>query len=116
MDWRALTRLRGRSAAADEAPELDHLQVAGARASTPAQRVEWVRGALRWIEKDFGSRAAPGGIARAHTRLRFLLQTVDRDTDGGRALRAVLTGLLADINLEQLTAVATAADYDGVRT
>ena len=99
-----LARLRRRPDVRAEAPELDQLLAAALRAANSQQRVEWTRSALRWIEKDLSEPGDSEGIARAHTRLRFLLQMVDRETDGGRAVRGVLSGLLAEIDLEQLTA------------
>ncbi len=104
MDWRRLVRLRRRPDVRAEAPELDQLLAAALRASNAIQHVAWTRSALRWIEKDLKAPGDSDGIARAHARLRFLLQMVDRATDGGRAVRGVLSGLLAEIDFEQLTA------------
>ncbi len=99
-----------------EAPELDQLLAAAMRARDAIDRVEWVRAALRWIEKDLADAADSEGIARAHTRMRFLLQVSERDTDGGRAVRAALTGLLNDLDLEQLMAVGAIPRRAGFMT
>src|SRR5512134_3453619 len=104
MEWRLFRRLSRRPDVDSEAPELDQLLAAAMRARDAIDRVEWVRAALRWIEKDLADTADSEGTARAHTRMRFLLQVSERDTDGGRAVRAALTGLLNDLDLEQLMA------------
>jgi site-specific recombinase len=90
---------------AAEAPELDQLIAAAIRAGSYIERIEWTRSALRWIEKDIGTEATDPGIARAHARVRFLLQVTERETDGGRAVRDVLSELAEDLDLEQFSSV-----------
>ena len=116
MEWRIFRRLSRRPAVETEAPELDQLLAAAMRARNAIDRVEWVRAALRWIEKDLDDAADSEGIARAHTRMRFLLQVSERDTDGGRAVRAALTGLLDDLDLEQLMGVGAIPRRAGFMT
>jgi site-specific recombinase len=93
---------RRKADVATETPELDQLIAAAIGARNYIDRIEWVRSALRWIEKDIGDDLADADIGRAHTRVRFLLQVTERETDGGRAVRAALSNLLADIDLEQI--------------
>jgi site-specific recombinase len=90
---------------AAETPELDQLIAAAIRADSYIERIEWTRSALRWIEKDIGLEATDPGIARAHARVRFLLQVTERETDGGRAVRNVLSRLAEDLDLEQFSSV-----------
>ena len=90
---------------AAETPELDQLIAAAIRAGSYIERIEWTRSALRWIEKDIGTEATDPGIARAHARVRFLLQVTERETDGGRAVRDVLSKLAEDLDLEQFSSV-----------
>jgi len=86
---------------AAETPELDQLIAAAIRARSTIERIEWTRSALRWIEKDLGAEVTDAALARAHTRVRFLLQVSERDTDGGRAVREVFSRLAEDLDLEQ---------------
>ena len=69
---RLFSRLRRRGRNEDEAPELDRLLAQAAEAKTFADRVEWLRGAIRWIEKDLEEPDDTAGISRAHARVRFL--------------------------------------------
>ena len=101
---RLLSRLRRRGSIEEEAPELDRLLARAAEGSGYATRVEWVRDAIRWIEKDLASRDYSAGIGRAHARVRFLLQLAERQTAAGEHLRGVLAGLLNDTDVEQMVA------------
>jgi site-specific recombinase len=94
-----------RADVATETPELDQLIAAAIRARNTIDRIEWTRSALRWIEKDIRDDLSDADIGRAHTRVRFLLQVAERDTDGGRAVREVLATLLEDLDLEQIASV-----------
>jgi site-specific recombinase len=85
-----------------EAPELDALLAQAARAKSHADRVDWLRAALRWLGQDIHTAGDQPGLARAHARVRFLLQLVARGTDAGSAVRRLLSGLLAELDLEQL--------------
>ncbi|MCU0768520.1 MAG: site-specific recombinase [Burkholderiaceae bacterium] len=114
MFGRWFRRRRGDVSAAS--PELDQLLAAALRAAAPTERIEWLRSALRWIEQDIDDVADSDGIARAHTRVRFLLQVADRDSDGGRAVRATLAGLVDDLDLEQMTAVGAIPRRAGFMT
>jgi site-specific recombinase len=116
MGWRIFRRFARRPDVQTEAPELDQLLAAAMRARNAIDRADWVRAALRWIEKDLADAADSEGIARAHTRMRFLLQVSERETDGGRAVSAALTGLLDDLDLEQLTAVGAIPRRAGFMT
>ena len=86
----------------EEAPVLDALLAQASRAANYADRVEWVRDALRWIGQDIGDPRDEAGIARAHTRVRFLLQLAVRGTPAGQAVRQLLARLLVEVDLEQL--------------
>jgi site-specific recombinase len=101
---RQLVRLRRRGSIEEEAPELDRLLARAAAARGYAMRVEWVRDAVRWIEKDLSSPDDSADIARAHARVRFLLQLAERQTAAGDHLSGVLAGLLSDTDVEQLVA------------
>jgi len=87
------------------APELDQLIASAIRAGNYIERIEWIRSAMRWIEKDLVATVDDAGIASAHTRVRFLLQIAERESDGGHAVREVLSKLTEDLDLEQLAAV-----------
>lgn len=113
---RLLRPLRRRSADGEASPELDRLLAGAMAAKDYPARVEWLRGALRWIEKDLRGPDDAEGIARAHTRLRFLLQVGERDSDGGRAVRATLDALLADLDIEHLIAVGAIPRRAGFAT
>ncbi len=95
-----------RSAASieSEAPELDALVRAATTIKNDRDRVEWLRGALRWIEKDLRGPDDEEGIGRALARVRFLVQLVERGTDAGAAVRSVLTGVMKALDVEELTA------------
>ncbi|MGH6623742.1 MAG: site-specific recombinase [Burkholderiaceae bacterium] len=95
---------RGAKEIEAEAPELDALLRRESVITAFSDRVEWLRDALRWIEKDLAAPDDEQGIARAHARVRFLLQLVERRTDAGTRLQASLAGILADIDVEQLAA------------
>jgi site-specific recombinase len=97
--WLPWTRRRPVDA---EAPVLDALLAQAARAASYADRVQWVRDALRWIGQDMRGAHDGTGIARAHARVRFLLQLAARGTTAGTAARRLLSQLLADLDLEQL--------------
>jgi site-specific recombinase len=86
----------------EEAPVLDALLMKASRAENYAERVEWVREALRWIGKDIGDPRDEAGIARAHARVRFLLQLAARGTATGQAVGRLLARLLGEVDLEQL--------------
>ena len=85
----------------EEAPVLDALLMKATRAATYAERVEWVREALRWIGQDIGDPHDEAGIARAHARVRFLLQLAARGTAAGQAVGRLLAQLLREVDLEQ---------------
>ena len=87
----------------EEAPVLDALLARASRATGYAERVEWVREALLWIGQDIGDPGDEAGIARAHARVRFLLQLAARGTSAGQAVGQLLARLLGDVDLEQLT-------------
>jgi site-specific recombinase len=95
---------RGAKAIESEAPELDALLRRESAITGFSDRVEWLRDALRWIEKDLAAPDDEQGIARSHARVRFLLQLVERRTDAGARLQASLAGLLADVDVEQMAA------------
>jgi hypothetical protein len=76
-DWFGRGRRRPVEA---EAPVLDALLARAARAGSYADRVDWVRDALRWIGQDVNDARDEAGIARAHARVRFLLQLAARGT------------------------------------
>ena len=86
----------------EEAPVLDALLAKASLAATYAERVEWVREALRWIGQDIGDPRDDAGIARAHARVRFLLQLSTRGTAAGQAVGRLLARLLGEVDLEQL--------------
>jgi site-specific recombinase len=90
----------------EEAPVLDALLARASRATGYAERVEWVREALLWIGQDIGDPGDETGIARAHARVRFLLQLAARGTSAGLAVGQLLARLLGDVDLEQLTSNA----------
>jgi site-specific recombinase len=85
-----------------EAPVLDALMAQAGRASSYADRVQWVRDALRWIGQDVAGQNDEAGIARAHARVRFLLQLAVRGTPSGQAVRQALAQLPMEIDIEQL--------------
>jgi site-specific recombinase len=90
----------------DEAPVLDALLAKASRAASYAERVEWVREALLWIGQDIGHPGDDAGIARAHARVRFLLQLAARGTTAGQAVGRLLAQLLGEVDLEQLASDA----------
>jgi site-specific recombinase len=90
----------------EEAPVLDALLAKASRAASYAERVEWVRGALLWIGQDIGNAGDEAGIARAHARVRFLLQLATRGTTAGHAVGRLLAQLLSEVDLEQLATSA----------
>lgn len=113
---RLLRRLRRRSDDGAASPEFDRLLADAMAARDYPARVEWLRSALRWIEKDLRGPDDADGLARAQTRLRFLLQVGERDSDGGRAVRATLDALLADLDIEHLMAVGAIPRRAGFTT
>jgi len=98
-DWFGWGRRRPVEA---EAPVLDALLARAARAGSYADRVDWVRDALRWIGQDVNDARDEAGIARAHARVRFLLQLAARGTPAGQAVRQLLAQLLMEIDIEQI--------------
>jgi hypothetical protein len=101
MSLRALFPWRHRRPVDEEAPVLDALLAQAARAAGYADRVEWVRDALRWIGQDIEHPSDEAGIARAHARVRFLLQLAARGTSAGLAVRHLLAQLMAEVDLAQ---------------
>lgn len=99
---RLLARLRRRPGIDEEAPELDRLLARAAEARTYPARIEWVRDAIRWIEKDVAAAGDSAGVARAHARVRFLLQLAERQTTAGDNVRGVLAGLLNETDVEHM--------------
>jgi site-specific recombinase len=85
----------------EEAPVLDALLAQALRAGNYADRVDWVRDALRWIGQDIGNPRDAAGIGRAHARVRFLLQLAARGTPAGQAVGQLLARLLVEVDLEQ---------------
>ncbi|MGZ8272407.1 MAG: hypothetical protein ACXWUM_00740, partial [Burkholderiaceae bacterium] len=102
MSSRAWFRWGRRRPVEEEAPVLDALLTRASRAASYAERVEWVREALLWIGQDIRSPGDEAGIARAHARVRFLLQLAARGTTAGQAVGQLLAQLLWDVDLEQL--------------
>lgn len=102
MTLRAWLRWGRRRPVEAEAPELDALMARAAHAANYADRVEWVRDALRWIGQDVLGAADEAGIARAHARVRFLLQLTRRGTPAGQAVAQLLARLLAELDVEHL--------------
>ncbi len=86
----------------EEAPVLDALLAQAARAGSYADRVDWLRDALRWIGQDIADARDEAGIGRAHARVRFLLQLSARGTPAGQAVRQLLAQLLMEIDIEQI--------------
>lgn len=95
---------RGAADIEAEAPELDALLRRQAATRSFSDLVDCLRDALRWIEKDLRTADDEQGIARAHARVRFLLQLAERQTDAGAHLHGTLAGLLDDLDVEQLAA------------
>jgi len=102
MNLPSWLRWRRRRPVEDEAPVLDALLARAGRAASYGDRVEWVRDALRWIGQDIADPHDEAGIARAHARVRFLLQLAARGTGAGDAVHALLAQLLVDIDVEQM--------------
>jgi site-specific recombinase len=86
----------------EEAPVLDALLAQAARAGSYADRVDWVRDALRWIGQDIADARDESGIGRAHARVRFLLQLAARGTPAGQTVRQLLAQLLMEVDIEQI--------------
>src|SRR5512137_1625558 len=106
MPLRSWLRWGGRRPVDEESPVLDALLARASRASSYAERVEWVREALLWIGQDIRSPADEAGIARAHARVRFLLQLAARGTAAGQAVGRLLAQLLGEVDLAQLASSA----------
>ena len=102
MPRRSWFRWGRRRPVEEEAPVLDALLAKAGRASSSADRVEWVRDALRWISQDIAAPTDEAGIGRAHARVRFLLQLTARGTAAGEAVHALLAQLLLDVDIEQI--------------
>ena len=81
---------------------LDALLAQAARAGSYADRVDWVRDALRWIGQDIADARDEAGIGRAHARVRFLLQLAARGTPAGQTVRQLLAQLLLEVDIEQI--------------
>ncbi|HET9023898.1 MAG TPA: hypothetical protein VFN64_04960 [Burkholderiaceae bacterium] len=102
MSPRSWLRWGRRRPVEEEAPVLDALLAQAGRATSYADRVDWVRDALRWIGRDIAHAPDEAGIARAHARVRFLLQLAARGTPAGQAVRQLLALLLMEVDIEQI--------------
>lgn len=105
-------RPRGATTSAAHTPELDHL-LKPCQPSTYAARVEWLRALLRWIAKPPHLFAAPRSDV-AHTRVRFLLQLMERATPSGEALMQNLALLIEEADAEKLCLLGGIAQHPGL--